>query len=151
MSLHKGMEAVLSELPEGFQYRITYDQSAKHGRWRIVAVDKQYRDVFGGAGATLDEARDMVHAETSGGSRMPNESTQEKPEFIVTKAVVYGCEMPKTTKRCETNELVKIPVGSIGTIHVEYVDQHGTVICVAEFDDNVWAWVGETACERYVR
>ena len=63
MSLHKGMEAVLGELPKGFHYRITYDQSAKHGRWRIVAVDNKHRDAFGGSGATLEEARDMVRSE----------------------------------------------------------------------------------------
>lgn len=63
MSLHKGIEAIIDTLPEGFQYRIIYDQGAKLGRWRIIAVDKLYRDVFGGAGKTLDEAKEMLQAE----------------------------------------------------------------------------------------
>lgn len=57
----------------------------------------------------------------------------------------WGCLIPRTTKQVKTEELVMIPAGSIGTIHVAYKTGEGTNIAVAEFDDNVWAWVGSTA------
>lgn len=77
-----------------------------------------------------------------------NDMNSLKPEFIVTKTVVYGCEIPKIVKHVRTKDLVRILSDSVGTIVNKYVDHYGTSLCVAEFDDNVWAWIGATAYDK---
>jgi len=54
--LEKILEKEFESLPKDYRYRVTYDQTAKIGRWRIVGLDAKFQAAFGGAGPTLSDA-----------------------------------------------------------------------------------------------
>jgi hypothetical protein len=52
------MMELIDELPDTYFYRVTYDQGARMGRWRIIAVEKgTYRDVIGTSAPSIPDAR----------------------------------------------------------------------------------------------
>lgn len=83
MSLEQNVMELLEELPDDHLYRITYDQGARMGRWRIIAIDKKtFKDVFGGAGSSIVEARDQLQAVRDSSLRWNEQSANDASESV---------------------------------------------------------------------
>jgi len=70
---------------------------------------------------------------------------------VITTTTVWACEIPKMIKKVSTNELVKMPVGSEGSIVSDYVDGSGVRVTVVEFSEGLWAWCSPSTWKARVK